>query len=339
MASNLLFRSQNILHALENQAGLTEKFFGRMIERKKSIVLKNALGTWTRHQQRWSTPWPRTAGERHGCELGSGAPLSWIVWLWSSVENTVTFTVTQGGRGGRDEGEVFRTSPEISVPWSPPDWLPHLRAPAVCPEPGTRWGLWSRRQAPLVGLLLGSGLTWMSWGPWREGWGCGPSTRDPRAGSSSVCQLLRVPVTHAGDPGPRGGRAGSFWIGSTPPSGQGPLLEPFPSGSVPALAPLHQAAGGGPGHWARPSVCSWEVTHARGAQPSGFSGVWISPSPLDLIRSQLLQSSPASPWVEGPHLEPPCPSALSPACRKAVLRLCVKVQLSIRVLSSFAISL
>lgn len=143
MASNLLFRSQNILHALENQAGLTEKFFGRMIERKKSIVLKNALGTWTRHQQRWFTPWPRRAGERHSCELGSGAPLSWIVWLWLSVENTVTFTVTQGGRGGQDEGEVFRTSPEISVPWSPPDWLPHLRAPAICPEPGTRWDLWT----------------------------------------------------------------------------------------------------------------------------------------------------------------------------------------------------
>ena len=53
----------------------------------------------------------------------------------------VTFMVTQGGRGGRDEGEVFRTSPEISGPWPPPDWLPHLRAPAVCPEPGTKWGL------------------------------------------------------------------------------------------------------------------------------------------------------------------------------------------------------
>ena len=36
MASYLLFRSQNILHALENQAGLTEKFFGWMIERRNS---------------------------------------------------------------------------------------------------------------------------------------------------------------------------------------------------------------------------------------------------------------------------------------------------------------
>ena len=40
MASNLLFRSQNIWHALENQAGLTKKFFGWMIERKKSSYLE-----------------------------------------------------------------------------------------------------------------------------------------------------------------------------------------------------------------------------------------------------------------------------------------------------------
>lgn len=85
-------------------------------------------------------------------------------------------------------------------------------------------------------------------GPLVGGAGCGSSTRDPRASSSSACQLLRVPVTHAGDPGPRGGWAGFLWIGSTPPMGQGPLLEPFPSSSIPALAPLHQVAGGGPGH-------------------------------------------------------------------------------------------
>ena len=40
MASNLLFRSQNIWHALENQGGLTKKFFGWMIERKKSSYLE-----------------------------------------------------------------------------------------------------------------------------------------------------------------------------------------------------------------------------------------------------------------------------------------------------------
>lgn len=70
-----------------------------------------------------------------------------------------------------------------------------------------------------------------------KGRGCGSSTRDPRAGSSSVCQLLRVPVTHAGDPGPRAARAGSFWIGSTPPSGS-PFWNHSPAAaSLPCPAP------------------------------------------------------------------------------------------------------
>ena len=100
----------------------------------------------------------------------------------------VTFMVTQGGRGGRDEGEVFRTSPEISVPWSPTrlaapsqgpcclPWAWHQvrsvnvsgaggRLPSlgfcwavVSPEspgaPGGRGGVWIQHQGPQGQLLL-----------------------------------------------------------------------------------------------------------------------------------------------------------------------------------------
>ena len=66
--------------------------------------------------------------------------------------------VTQGGRGGRDEGEVIRTSPEISVPWLPT----RLAVPSQGPCCLARaWHLEGSVSVPGVGGGLPSlGLCW-----------------------------------------------------------------------------------------------------------------------------------------------------------------------------------
>lgn len=193
--------------------------------------------------------------------------------------------------------------------------------------------LWSRRQAPRAFAGQWSHLNVLGFlAEW--GRGCGSSTRDPRAGSSFCLPALRVPVTHAGTR-VRGAAALALLIGSTPPSGS-------PSGTIPQRqrpCPLPR-----PGSrwrsWAlSQALCVQLGSYPRtGAQPSGFLGglELASPSPRShQISYPVLTCLPES----RAHTWSPCPSALSPACRKAVLPLCVKVQLSIRVLSSFAISL
>lgn len=129
-----------------------------------------------------------------------------FVWLSSSIDNASTFMVTRGkpGRGARREGA---SNPEVGVTHgSPPDWLTHLGVPGVCHWACTELGsmdvsgiLWPRQDSRLLehglcltGHLLGSGLTWGSWGLPEGGDGNAVEWGGVRTGDLGTQRLLSV---------------------------------------------------------------------------------------------------------------------------------------------------